>query len=158
MPLSLATRSTPGGVKLEDGYQSLIAFAADADVSFFEKSIKPPGIDNGDPIDQTTMWNTDVITKASQALDEITEVSGKVAYDPEVYDQIMALSGVEGVVTVYFPDGSAISFFGYLRKFEPDEMERGKQPEASITVVITNVDPSDGSEVVPDYYPAASVP
>lgn len=144
------TRTTPGGVKLKDGYRSLIGFALDPDVSFWEKTLKPPGIDNGDPIDQTTMWNDAWITKAEQALNEVTDGSLKCAYDPNVYNNIITnLMSKNGSITIRYRDGSTLDFYGYLKSFEPDEMVRGTQPEATVTFVATNFDPVNKVEQGP---------
>lgn len=144
-------RTAPVGLKLDDGFSTLIAFEADPDVSFWEKTVKPPGVDGGDAIDTTTMHNTDYRTMAARALKTLTESSSTVAYDPRVYDQIMDLINVEGSITIHFPDNSSLSFFGYLRTFETNDLSEGEQPEATITITCTNVDPSDGSEAGPNY-------
>lgn len=148
-------RTTPAGTKLDDGFSTKIAFAADPDVSFWEKTVQPPGIDGGDPIDTTTMHNTAWRTMAARALKTLTESSLTVAYDPVVYDQIIALVNVEGAITVHFPNGDTLDFFGFLQTFEPDSNEEGSQPEATITIVPTNVDPSDGAEAAPNYITSA---
>jgi hypothetical protein len=70
----------------------------------------------------------------------------KVAYDPVVYDSILALINVKDTVTVTFSDGSTLAFYGYLQKFEPDDIDEGKQPEAGITVMPTNQHPTTGAE------------
>lgn len=58
MTLAHTTRSAPGGTKLGDGFSTKIAFAADADVSLWEKTVTPPGVDGGDAVDTSTMHNT----------------------------------------------------------------------------------------------------
>jgi len=148
------TRVTPVGTKLDDGYQTLIAFAADPDVSFWEKTVQPPGLDGGDPIPTTTMHNSTYRTKAARSLIDTTDSSVVVAYDPVVYDQIIALLNVEGAITINFSNSDTLSFFGFLQTFEPQEVEEGAQPEANITIAVTNVDPSDGSEAAPNYVTA----
>ena len=144
-------RVTPVGIKLGDGYTCRIAFAADPDVSFWEKTVQPPGLDGGDPVDTTTMYNAQVRTMASRALITMTPLQITAAYDPKVYDQILALVNVEGAITILFPDDATLDFFGFLQKFEPEALKEGEQPTANITVVPTNTDPTDGSEAVPNY-------
>lgn len=149
------TRATPVGVKLNDGFSTLIAFAADSDVSFWEKTVTPPGIDGGDAIETTTMHNTTWRSMAARALRTLTDASTTVAYDPVVYDQIVALINVEGAITVKFPNGDTLDFFGYLKDFIPQENVEGEQPEAQVTIVPTNIDPTDGTEAAPNYITAA---
>lgn len=149
------SRSTPVGIKLGDGYSSLIAFAADPDVSFWEKTVQPIGLEGGEEVDTTTMHNVTVRTSAARGLQTTTPANIVAAYDPQVYDQILALVNVEGSITVHFPNGDTLDFFGFLRSFIPTVMEEGTQPEANIVIVSTNTDPSDGSEASPNYITAA---
>lgn len=152
--MTTTARGTPGGEYLRDGYQSLIAFAANSTVSFWEKQVQPPGVEGGDAIDITTMHNVDWRTFAPRSLKTLTELSCTVAYDPEVYDDIVGLLNVNGWITIHFPDGSTLDFVGYLKTFAPAAMVEGTQPEATITVVPTNE--LSGTEQAPDYSPASS--
>lgn len=139
-------RTTPTGIKLDDGYQTLITPAANADVNFWEKTVKPPGLDGGDPTNTTTMHNVTYRTQSPKALITMTEMTLTVAYDPVMYTEALALINVETTYTVTFPDGSTLAFYGYLQSFEPGDHTEGEQPEATITIQPTNQDPTDGSE------------
>lgn len=152
---TLTARSDPGGIFLCDGYRTLIAFAADPDVSFWEKTVQPPGLDGGDAIDTTTMHNDDLRTKCARSLLDVTDGQATVAYDPAVLDQAYALINTETSVTWHFPDGSTYTAYAYLQKFEPQELQEGEQPEASITIVITNYDPVNHVEAAPVLVSAA---
>lgn len=148
---SATPRGTPGGIAMPDGFSSVITLALDDDIQFFEKTVQPPGMDGGDEIDITTMHNSAWRTSAARSLKTLTEVTATVAYDPAVLGAaaIQAAINREDTVTVTFSDGSTIAFFGYLKNFEPSEMEEGAQPEATVTITPTNVDPSDFSEAGP---------
>lgn len=146
---STTARTTPPGIVLEDGFSATIAFERDPDVNFWEKTVSPPGIDGGDAIATTTMHNTLWRTMAARSLQTLTEMTTKVAYDPVVYSEILALVNQPGSITVHFPDGSTLDFFGYLRLFEPDDLTEGEQPEATVTITPTNTDPSDSTEAAP---------
>lgn len=150
-PVATARGSrVPTGIKLDDGYQTLIAFTANQTVEFWEKTVQPPGLEGGDPIDTTTMHNTEWRTFASRVLKTMTNATATVAYDPNAFEVVRTdLLNVEGVVTLHFPDTSTLAFYGYLQTFEPQDTEEGSQPEANITVVCTNNDPTDGSEQDP---------
>lgn len=143
-------RGTPAGTKLPDGYQSLITLTNDTDIEFFEKTVQPPGADGGDSVDQTTMHNVTVVTKAAQTLIDFTDSPSTVAYDPIVLNSILAQININQLVTYLMPDGSTWDFFGYLQKFEPSPLVRGEQPEATVTIVVTNVDLT-GAEIIPNY-------
>ena len=139
-------RVTPTGSMLENGYQSLITFASDTDIDLWEKTIQPPGLEGGDPVDITTMHNTVLHTKAPQALSDTGESSVLVAYDPAVLDQIIAIINTVTTVTITLPDGSSWAFYGYLRSFQPSALANGTHPEANIVIVPTNVDPANDTE------------
>jgi len=147
---SATSRTTPSGDLLENGYQSLITIAADADIDLWEKSVQPPSMDGGDPIDVTTQHNTTYRTKAASALIDVGETTHTVGYDPAVYDQIIAILNTETTITITFPDGSTLAYYGFLRTFEPSDLSEGEFPEASITITPTNRD-SSGTEEAPVY-------
>ena len=139
------TRATPAGIKLPDGFSSKITFArvGDDDIEFWEKDVTPPAIDGGDAVDQTTMWNATWRTKLPRNLLTLEDVSSVCAYDPVVYDSIIALVNENTTITVTFPDGSTLAFFGFLKRFEPSALVEADQPEATLTIVATNLDPED---------------
>ena len=144
-------RSTPGGTKLDDGFSTKIAFSVDPDVSFWEVTVKPPGIDGGEKIDTTTMFNGALKTFAARTLKQLTDGGASAAYDPQAYLDILSLVNVEGSVTVHWPDGSTLDFYGYLNKFEPGDNTEGEMPKASINFCCTNWDSVNNLEVGPVY-------
>lgn len=139
---SPTSRSTPVGIRLRDGHPTKVTFAADPDVSLWEISATPPGVDGGDAVDTTTMWNTTYRTKAPRTLKELTDSSFKAAYDPAVLTQIIALINVATTITITFSDGSTWAFYGYLKSFEPDEITEGEMPSATCNIIATNTDTS----------------
>lgn len=134
---------------LENGYQTLIALNADVDISFWEKAVTPLPVVLDDAIDITTMHNDTWKTKAAPALADTGEVTCTVAYDPDVYNQIIAILGDSTEITIHLPDDSTLSFWGYLSKFEPAELVNGTFPEATITIVPTNYDRTNATEEAP---------
>jgi len=147
--MTTTARTTPSGNHLEDGFVSKIAFAADADVSLWEISVTPPGIEGGDPIDITTMFNTTYVTKEAGQLLDVTDAGMECAYDPLCYDQIIALINQTGWVTVHYSNADTIDFIGYLRSFVPGAMTRNEMPVATCVIVATNT--LAYSETAPDY-------
>ncbi len=137
---SVQTRQTPLGIPLFDGHVTKVAFGHDLDISFWEKTVTPPGLDGGDLINITTMWNETWRTMIPRALITLSEFTLTAAYDPDVYDEIRDILNNNGEVTVLFPDLSTLSFWGALRVFEPQTHEEGTQPEANITIAPTNWD------------------
>lgn len=143
---AVTTRQSPGGLKLINGHATKIAFERDPDVSLWETEVTPPGIEGGDKIDTTTMFNTTYRTGAPRNLKELTQVQFTAAYDPAIYNQIDNLVNQEGAITVRFPDGSTESFFGYLRSFQPNGNQEGVMPTAQCTVEPTQWDPANDVE------------
>lgn len=146
---SATPRVTPVGRRLRDGYQTLITFERDPDVSLWEISVTPPGVDGGDAVDTFTMHSVDWRTMGARQLKTLTESSFVAAYDPAVLTQLIELVNVETVVTVTFPDGSTWAYYGYLRVFEPNEITEGEQPTANCTIQPTNEDPVNDVEAGP---------
>lgn len=142
-------RQTPAGTKLDDGFSIKIAFAVDPDISFWEKTVTPPGIDGGDKIPTTTQHNVAWRTFAARALKELTDGSINAAYDPEVIEQINSIINQPGEITIHFPDTSKLVVYGYLKSFTPAALSEGEQPTADITIVFTNYNPNTGAEVGP---------
>lgn len=147
----VTARQTPVGRFLEDGYSTKIAFASDPDVSFWEKSVTPPGIDGGDAIETSTMHNTTWRTMASRALKTLTDLTVVAAYDPRVYDQIVALCNVPDLITLHWPNLGTLEFWGFLKSFTPGENVEGTQPTATVIITPTNTHGTTGAEVAPNY-------
>jgi len=147
---SPTSRETPDGIPLKDGYQTLITIEDDPNISFWEKTVQPPGLDGGDKVDITTMHNTALRTYVARSLTEMTDMRTRVSYDPDAYDEILAVINTNDVITVKFSDGSTIAFWGYLRSFEPADISEGSQPEADIVICPTNYDGSAEQNFVLD--------
>jgi hypothetical protein len=139
-------RQAPTGKPLLEGFPTKIAFARLPNVSFWEKQVKPPGMDGGDAIDITTMFNTQYRTKAARTLVDNDDITVRAAYDPLLYTQILSLINQEGAITITHPDGTTDSWWGYMRSFMPAENREGTQPEAEIRIVITNWDIANAVE------------
>ena len=143
-------RATPGGIPLKDGYPTKITLSADTDIEFWEKSVQPPGIDGGDEIESSTMFNSAWRTMRARSLKTMTEISITAAYDAGLtYTTVATQINNEQTITVTFSDGSTVAFYGYLKTFEPQEVEEGEQPECELTIVATMWDPTNNVEEGP---------
>jgi len=140
--------------RLDDGYQTLVSFAADPTVLFYEKTVTPPGIDGGGEIETTTMLNSTYRTRKPKALITVSNSSMTVAYDPACIPEVVALVNVNTLITVTFPDTSTLAFWGWLNTFTPGECAEGEQPTAEIEIVASNQNASD-VETAPVHTPAA---
>lgn len=129
--------------RLDDGHQTLISFGADPTVLFWEKKVTPPSIVGGGEINTTTMHNTTYRTKKPKALKDVGNSSVTVAYDPACYPEILALVNVNNLITITWPDGDTLSYWGWLDEFTPGELVEGEQPEAEITIIASNQNESN---------------
>lgn len=140
------TRLPPFGVRLEDGYRTIIGTDLDPDLAFWEIGVQPPGRDGGDPVNTTTMWNNTYRTKAPRALIDTTDIVIRAAYDPAALPQIDAIINVRGTWTVTYSNGDTETIYGYLRIFARAEHVEGAMPEATLTITQTNTDATGNEE------------
>ena len=142
--------ATPGGIQLKDGFKTIISFARKSNVSLYQISGKPPGLDGGDKIKITTMHNTLYHTAYQQSLIMLTDGSMVCAFDPNAINEIInTLINQNGAITVHFSDTSTFDFWGYIQKFEIQEQKIGEYPTANVTFVVTNYDPTNHVEAGP---------
>jgi len=136
--------------RLDDGFATLIEFGEDSDVQMWEKEVTPPGVSGGGENDTSTMRNTTWRTKSPKGLKSLSEASLVVAYDPAVYDEIIAMVNVNQSLTITFPDDSTLIFWGWIDEFTPNAVVEGEQPTAEIKIIPSNQDGS-GDEIAPVY-------
>lgn len=148
-------RVVPSGFYLQDGYRTTITLSSNAAIQFKEKTVGGFMVDNGEPIDQTTMLNSVATTRAPQGLNTYGPITThKVAYDPNVIVAIRASCGKPCIITITYPTHATDCYYGYLKSFKADPLERGKQPEATIELVETDWDYINNVEAGPVYTPA----
>ena len=146
---------------MNDGYQTTIRFTSaemDSQANLLtlmeEKEVTPPGVAGGGANDATTMRNTTWRTMAPKVLKTLTESPFVVAYDPEVYDEMVAMINDNQLITITFPDCSRLAFWGWIDSFTPNAQVEGEQPTANIVIIPSNQDAgNDNAEIAPDYTP-----
>lgn len=136
---------------MNDGFATTIAFASTpgvAGVTFKEKEVTPPAIQGGGENDTTTMRNSAWRTRQPKQLKTLDQCSFAAAYDPALYDTILALINVNQLITVTFPDGDTLAFWGWLDEFTPGAQTEGEQPEADLNIICSNQN-ATGVETAP---------
>jgi hypothetical protein len=150
VPPTPAARTPPTGKYLGDGFSTLICLKKKPAIAFWEKTAKPPGMDGGEAVDNTTMHNVSMRTASPRKLKTATTATCTAAYDPALLTDIAAAINDPDTITYHFPDKSSWCFYGWLQSFEPGDCAEGAQPEATVTFAQGNRDPG-GFEAVPVY-------
>jgi hypothetical protein len=134
--------------RLDDGFSTLISFSGAPSIKLYEKEVTPPGVQGGGATETTTMRNETWRTQAPKKLKTLSEGGASCAYDPAVYTDIVAQINVNQEITITFPDGSTLVFWGWLDGFVPAALKEGEQPTADVTIIPSNQDDT-GDEVEP---------
>ncbi len=145
----VTARVVPVGTKMQNGYQTLIAFQNVPNLLIWERSVKPPGLSIGEKIGTSTMLNESYRTFAAPGLKEVTDGTSEVLFDPEVWSDIEDQIGVNQSITWHYPTGFTWSEWGYLQEMEPGDFTDGEAPTATLTFVATNWDPENCVEAGP---------
>lgn len=136
---------------LKDGFSTIITISGDPDIEFEEKTLTPPSIEGGGENDASTMRNTAWRTKYPKGLKTLGPMQCNVAYDPLVYTSIIAQLNVNQSITVTFPNGGTLQFYGWIDAFTPDAAEEGSQPTATVAIIPSNINPTGEVEAAPVY-------
>lgn len=124
---------------INDGFSTTITIAGTIIPTVFlvkEKTVTPPGLSGGGGIDTTTMRNSAVRTKAPKSLFSLDNLELSVSYDPLAYNLVIStLINSNRTFTVDFPDGSILTFLGFLDEFKPQTHTEGEQPLANIVII-----------------------
>ena len=126
---------------MKDGHGITLSIAGhDFSLVLDPTEITPPGIEGGDPIENTTLSNTAVTTKVPPALKKITDGKLTVTYNPGEQADIDSAIGDNAAITITFPDAgdATLVFYGYLKEFTPGELKKGELPTAECSFVATN--------------------
>jgi len=138
---------------INDGFPTTVDFGNEpSGVTLYieEREVTPPSIDMGGENDTTTMRNTTWRTKQPKKLKTLGEASTVCKYDPAIYDQILAMIGVNTLITITFPDSSTYVFRGWIDKFTPNAITEGEMATANITIIAAN-QTAAGVETAPVY-------
>ncbi len=150
----------PQGV-LTDGFPTLFGFGSGPEdpfdetmgITMCEKRLKPFGMDGGGPNDTTCMRNTRWRTRQGKKLLTLTEMSITVSYNPVVFEDMVDVLQRNNPMYFAWPDGSLVTFWGFVESFDPHEITEGAQPEADLKVCPTNQNLAGEEE--PPFYDSA---
>lgn len=126
--------------RIDDGHSTKISLVDGT--TLWEKEVTPPGLTGAGAINTTTMRNAVFRTKAPKKLKELTDSAVTVAYDASAYSSILTNMLTNQEITITFPDGGTYVFWGWIESFEPDQLQEGEQPTASMVIIASNEDDS----------------
>ena len=131
---------------LLDGFKTLITFATSGFTLVFEKTVTPPGMDAGGPIDVATMQTTLWRPRVAKSLITLTECTFMAAYDVGGFSEALTALGVNQLITITFTGdrvaSDTLQFYGWVDKFIPNENKEGEQPTVTVTVCPSNLNTS----------------
>lgn len=146
---TLTARQTPEGYYLENGFSMQVAFSEIPDVSIWENEVTPPGVDGGDALDLMNMHVVEWRPMAPRTVKTLTPMSVKGWYDPNLYNQLTDVVNVKQSISLHYPDGSTLVFWGFVQKLDFGSFTEGATPEVTATIIPTNRDPNTRSEEAP---------
>lgn len=146
---------------LNDGFSTTIelgTFPTVFAVVAREKTVTPSGYSGGGGIPVTTMRNIAYRTTAPKYLINVEPLTLTVAYDPDTFDPANLASGMPNIInvnqliTITFPSGDSLSFYGFVDEWKSQENREGEQPLISMTIIPSLLDPTDNdTETAPVY-------
>ena len=139
--------------RIDDGLGASISFGgASSGVTLlvYEKEITPPGVSGGGANETSTLRNSTWRTNSPKGLISLSEASFQCAYDPECYDEIIAMLNDNQEVVITFPDDSTLTFWAWIDSFTPGPMTEGAQATADVTIIPSNQNAA-GTETAPVY-------
>lgn len=136
----------------DDGLSTTITFASGA-VSLKMVGITPPPVQGGGSKEMTNLDNTAWRTFLPKILKTLGSLSLSVQYDETAYTDVVAQVNVNQAITVTFPNGATLVFWGWIDEFTPGESVEGEDPVGSVTVIPSNVDGAN-AEIAPAFTPA----
>lgn len=137
--------------RLSESVGATITFASYTSVKFYVKSMSPPNVDAGTPIQTTLLANTKYHTFTTPKLITIGDFNATVSYNSDAMVDAITFVGQNQLITFTWPDGFTWTFYGAIMKFMPGELTPGTQPTATITVHPTMEHPTTLAETAPIY-------
>ncbi len=126
--------------RIDDGHGTQVDFNLGPSglTVWWEKTVTPPGYDGGGENDTTTMRNLIYRTRWPKQLVTLTNMSFVASYDSNIYPRVLTMLNQNQLITVTFPDGSTLAFWGWINTFTPNEIVEGEQPTANVEVIPSN--------------------
>ena len=140
---------------LLNGFSTTISCSLQPGLLIKETQVKPPGINAGGAINNTTMRNTTWRTFSGKVLKTLTNIDVTAAYDPNCYSQLVSMAGKNQTVTVTHSNGNSWAIQAMMDSAEPNaNTAEEEMPTMQIVFIPTNVNAA-GAETGPSFGTAA---
>jgi hypothetical protein len=130
---SYTARQTPAGKRLKSGWKCVVTLAADPNIEFFEREVKPLGLSVG-LLDDTTQHNVRFETQSTTGLVKSNNMELTVEYDPAVRVSILAALGRHDTISILYPNLDTDSFYGAVIEWDPQPLKRDEKPTARVVI------------------------
>lgn len=134
---------------LRDGFSTLISLTNLPGIAIFERETTPPPLDGGGPIESASMRATAWRQKDPKTLKGMGSMTLTVMYSTGAYAAIAGQINQNQSITLTWPDGATLRFYGFIDKFAPSGHSEGNLPTAQMTIEVTFRHPTTGAEVAP---------
>jgi hypothetical protein len=135
----------PAGRFLELGKQILVTIKGDGTsyntIGLWEQTVTPMSLSGGDKVNIGNQYNTKYETFVPQRLITVGPMQMTVQYDPAAIDDITQAINDNTTITIHFPNGDRLAYYGYLKEFTPGEVARNGNPTATVVIEATMWDP-----------------
>lgn len=135
---------------LEDGFSTIVSLEHQLDIELYGYDVTPPGITSGGPINTTTMRNTAWRTQVHKKLKSMTPMTMTMAVVTKSIPKVQNQIGVNQLITVAFPDGLKIAFYGWIDELTFGAFREGERALATLNIIPSLVN-AQGIETPPTY-------
>lgn len=161
---TVSARVLPNAPFMKEGFRVQLSFGLAPNFCLWEIDIKPPDIDGQEEIDTTTQFNAGGLVSGAvltpplrtfypRAVAKLSNVEGMYAYPSKAYEDVWLVLNVLQSITIHFPNGDQLVFWGHLKAFKPEALKEGDFPKANCAIVVDNWDPANNVQAVPIFLP-----
>jgi len=147
-PAATARQSPAAGyIAIPDGFRTKVTLSLIPNLEIEEIEVKVLGFDNGEPVEQDSMWSEALRVVRARQITSTTPCVVIAKWDPIFLTRCVTYIGIEKVgassqvITETFYDGSTRAYYGYLRSAEGENLAEGSKGRMTINLQPTNWDP-----------------
>lgn len=149
-PTPTARQSPAAGAILnDDGLSTKITFSSVPTLQVWEKELTALGVEGGEPIPISNMFNAAWHTFAPRTLKKLKPIKVKAFFDINAWPTLLIQVNKKQVITLLFPNGATLCFFGFLYDLGEPTFVEGQPAMVDASIVPTNWDHTNNVEAAP---------